>query len=265
MRKKINPPILCGMTPVKPHPLGDGLMACSRQDPDWYCYVPQVGDRGLSFWPNAVAADGSEFVWIPRYGYKIIHQQEKGKACKVTIDIIFINRNNLDEEGNKIPDSYVVPVAFSKQNRKLSGFWVGKYAASQSQQGVFQIKPGKQMMEYDNSVSLFQSCFKMAVNPHYGFHSLTPGDIQLITPDQWHSILYLAHSQYGRNGASIQENSTAISGGEYQNEYVGKIAQSTTHNLTGVFDIPGHLLLDTSYDSINFCDTFRMCIIPPLD
>jgi len=61
--KGVNHPVLfTGMTPVK----WDGIteIKTTEDDPDWYDYDEKR-------WANAKSADGSYWVWIPRYAYKI--------------------------------------------------------------------------------------------------------------------------------------------------------------------------------------------------
>ena len=59
-----NPPVLAsGMTPVK-WVDGSGWVTTTENDPEWYNYENNK-------WANVMLKDGSMFVWVPRYTYKI--------------------------------------------------------------------------------------------------------------------------------------------------------------------------------------------------
>ncbi|MCL2860274.1 MAG: type II secretion system GspH family protein [Oscillospiraceae bacterium] len=62
-----------GLTPVK----WDGTteVPTTANDTNWYNYQAQVGatDGKTSNWANAKTSDGSYWVWVPRYAYKIIY------------------------------------------------------------------------------------------------------------------------------------------------------------------------------------------------
>ena len=71
-------PHLGGMTPVKwtGSPGSYTEVATNTSDTNWYNYIAQTGnlDGKTSSWANAKnPVDGSYFVWIPRYAYKIIY------------------------------------------------------------------------------------------------------------------------------------------------------------------------------------------------
>ena len=57
-------PTLNGMTPVK-FKKGDTFIETTANDSEWYNYEEKL-------WANATDANGSYFVWIPRYAYRIL-------------------------------------------------------------------------------------------------------------------------------------------------------------------------------------------------
>ncbi|MCL2860642.1 MAG: hypothetical protein FWF46_08940 [Oscillospiraceae bacterium] len=74
--KPLAPNMTTDMTPIK----WNGTTAVTagtynNPDNDWYSYTAQTGatDGGTSKWANARTPDGSYWVWIPRYAYKIIY------------------------------------------------------------------------------------------------------------------------------------------------------------------------------------------------
>ena len=109
---------------------------------DWYNYSEKK-------WANAKTNDGSMWVWIPRYAYKINKSNQ-------TFDVIFLvgtTDNYYDKDGKlqttkrqtsetDIPDAtkdYVVHPAFTNESnigyvnggwkKKLTGIWVSKFEA----------------------------------------------------------------------------------------------------------------------------------------
>ena len=108
---------------------------------DWYNYSEKK-------WANAQTEDGSMWVWIPRYAYKINNNQ--------TFDVVFLvgtTDNYYDKDGKlqtakrqtsetDIPDAtkdYVVHPAFTNESnigyvnggwkKELTGIWVSKFEA----------------------------------------------------------------------------------------------------------------------------------------
>lgn len=107
----------------------------------WYQYIAQEAtteNGGTSKWANAMTLDGSIWVWIPRYAYKIEwdESQNVGK-----IDIVFLEGNtNYDKDGKDVTTlGYKVHPAFTdgKNNnynngewdREITGIWVSKFEA----------------------------------------------------------------------------------------------------------------------------------------
>ena len=110
---------------------------------NWYNYADtSTTGAGTSNWANARSKDGSMWVWIPRYEYKI---DEANK----TIDVRFIpTSTNTTTEGYtvdgttgivKSSDNYILHPAFMNDrantfsnggwDKDLPGFWVAKYEA----------------------------------------------------------------------------------------------------------------------------------------
>jgi prepilin-type N-terminal cleavage/methylation domain-containing protein len=132
------PKLAHGMTPIKWD--GTKWVDTAASDTDWYNY--NTTDKK---WANARTADGSMWVWIPRYIYKVSsgwHSNTTG-----TIDVQFskgtdddwnssvignistdttANASNAATNGNKFTNQ----LAFDFGNTKLTGLWVAKFEAS---------------------------------------------------------------------------------------------------------------------------------------
>ena len=142
-----NAPILkTGMTAIKfnePTETSNGtVIETNTNDSSWYNYDEQK-------WANARTEDGSMWVWIPRYAYRINEENE-------TVDIVFLqgtSNNYYDEEGilreakrcksaDDIVDTttgFTVHPAFTDESMigyrnggwdsEIEGIWVAKFEA----------------------------------------------------------------------------------------------------------------------------------------
>lgn len=160
-----NPPVLLtGMTPIKftmptENQMGT-VVKTQASDTDWYQY-------GLTYetrrWANAQTKDGSMWVWIPRYAYKITYYTDSSKNAVSntktkygTIDVVFLSGttdNYYDENGEiktaqrqrtaeetiDTTTNYTVHPAFTDESSinfanggwdsELTGIWVAKFEA----------------------------------------------------------------------------------------------------------------------------------------
>ena len=120
---------------------------------DWYNYSEKK-------WANAKTNDGSMWVWIPRYAYKVVYNDPNDKSKGGKFDIVFLigtTDNYIDDNGNiqtaqwqteknqvietdsTKTDKYTVHPAFTNEssidyanggwNKELTGIWVAKFEA----------------------------------------------------------------------------------------------------------------------------------------
>lgn len=145
--KRVNSPKLEG-TGLKGITIGEdgNITEIGEEQTNWYSYTEN--DRR---WANAKTADGSMWVWIPRYAYKITYDNPNNKSQGGTIDIVFLqNDTNLDKNGNDVTQTtyqdeqgnigaYIVHPAFKngtsngfangEWDDEIPGFWVAKFEA----------------------------------------------------------------------------------------------------------------------------------------
>ena len=121
-KSQVNTPkLLKGMTGVYWDDNGQEVDVTKDNQENWYNYSEQK-------WANAKTEDGSYWVWIPRYEYKI-NSNDK------TINVKFIKTEKITVDNDY---TYIHP-AFTngtKNNfkngewdKEIPGFWVAKYAA----------------------------------------------------------------------------------------------------------------------------------------
>ncbi len=151
-KTQVNAPKLAsGMTPVKWNETE--FIKTTKYDTQWYAYEDTSLDKqeNTSRWANAETEDGSMWVWIPRYAYKINYNNLSDKSAGGTIDVVFLkddtnkdfrgndvtSANYVDEKGNI--GAYIVHPAFkdgTKNNfangewdKEITGFWMAKFEA----------------------------------------------------------------------------------------------------------------------------------------
>ena len=212
----------------------------------WYSYnsVSKRGEDGkledntTSKWANAKTANGSYFVWIPRYAYRITYYANETSTeptgyydgwgmwkadgtLKYKLDE---GIETVEYKGNK----YIVHPAFcdgsdngyanGEWDKELSGFWFAKYEMSNS----------SDLKSVPNVTSLRSTSignqYKYARQSKFGYTGATRTinsnnteysytnymDSHLVKNSEWGAVAYLTQSQYGRNGNEISVNQCNI-------------------------------------------------------
>ncbi len=139
----------------------------------WYDYVSQqegTQSGGTSKWANAQTKDGSMWVWIPRYSYKIEWDESKNVG---KIDVMFLDGNtNKNKQGQDVTRlGYIVHPAFKdgKNNQykngewdeEITGIWVSKFEAGYAGQK----NTASENVEIVNSSLQFQKDSKNILGP----------------------------------------------------------------------------------------------------
>ena len=202
----------------------------------WYSYEEATGneDSKKSRWANAVTPDGSMWVWIPRYAYKITSKYHTGSQTEGgNIEIVFVDKENKDKDGKvystnypsvtgDVMDDYVVHPAFVNNtanggwDEELAGIWVAKFEAS-SKEGnsnttegdnvtnkTLQIKPGVASWRNIQEGNAFTVCR----NASYSATNKVALNSHQIKNTEWGAAAYLAQSKYGRNNHEVTINSS---------------------------------------------------------
>ena len=144
--KKVNSPkLMQGMTGIYWDKDGKEVTVTADNQDNWYNYSEQK-------WANAKTEDGSYWVWIPRYAYKITSNLNNGgTGVSGTILVDFLQgKTNKNASGTEISKTYptvvnnamtafVVHPSFTngtennfmngEWDEEIPGFWVAKYAA----------------------------------------------------------------------------------------------------------------------------------------
>ena len=260
-----------GLTPVVYDASSTDCWSQANTSTEWYSYKAQttkIGDSqtGTSKWANARANDGSLFVWIPRYAYKITYYNSKGKEIgystkKGIVDVrgnlIESTTNNVDLEEVKTVgyEDYIVHPAFTTNasngggwETELKGLWFGKFETSKNPEDT-SAKVVAAVNSWTQQTSINQMYNYGLTATYGGSNESNILQSHMVKNSEWGVAVYLAYSKYGLNGGNIMRNVSTREDGKAT--YTGgssdirtvysstNICQSTTHNEYGIYDLNG--------------------------
>ena len=275
----------------------------TNSNDDWYAYkdnsgtkaqvnVPELVDgmtaikystdsdlTAGSKWANAMTKDGSMWVWIPRYAYKITYTNSSDKSAGGTINIAFLKdatnefldntiqgeiKTNINDvkyttngDGTKSQVQWLVAPAFTLGAESIKGFWFAKFEASNTKASAtndpddpdltLQIKPNVTSWRNISAANIFTACLNLTNSTNYKtyFNNVSNVDTHMTKNVEWGAVAYLAHSKFGLNGKEIGINAnssykTGI-GNDGSSVYNTEVGKnsSTTKNVYGVYDMSG--------------------------
>ena len=238
----------------------------SNNNDDWYAYKDNSGNKAQvnapkladgmtaikyetevtgSKWANAMTKDGSMWVWIPRYAYKITYKNSTDKSKGGTIDIAFLKdttnefldntiqgeiKTNISDvtyttnsDGTKSQDQWLLETAFTLGTESIKGFWFAKFEASNTNgygdssstannaDLTLQIKPNVTSWRSMTSLNMFTACQNLTSDNKYSsyFNIKDNIDTHMTKNVEWGAVAYLAHSKYGLNGEEIGINTNS--------------------------------------------------------
>ena len=202
---------------------------------NWYNYTDKQ-------WANAVVLNsgvtknvGDEvteedvalwYVWLPRYKYKKFSNTPKEQEISVT----FENGTSTTGTGENVTHP-----AFTFGSTELTGFWVGKFEVSGSTSAIT-VKPNVTSLVNQTLSSFFTAI--QNVKTTYGINN---ADSHMMKNMEWGAVAYLKQSKYGlgTTDIAVNTNSSYYTGGGTSDAYKTNVAQSTTGNIYGVYDMSG--------------------------
>ena len=215
----------------------------------WYEYVAQTTNTetgGTSKWANAQTSDGSYWVWIPRYAYRIVYFDTEAHRDAYRADntqtegiIGYSDARGLVDVEGKTPSDLQEPVtsisagtnllrphpAFEDGSKtgytqgewdsKLEGIWVAKYEMSMEKDGVATNTSDEKIGNVltDNSIKAVSkpgvtSWRNIKIGNMYtnGYNYDREKDSHMMKNSEWGAVAYLTDSKYGRNGTAVSQN-----------------------------------------------------------
>ena len=203
------------------------------------------------------------YVWIPRYKYTIFNGNNESAAAQL-INVTFESGTNRtgtvtcsdNQDGSETcstitngTSTYTHP-AFKFGNTELTGFWVGKFEISTTDSAcnssatsancdkvlTMTIKPNVSSWRYATISNHFTSIQKAT-----GTYGINNADSHMMKNMEWGAVAYLKQSKYGlgTTDIAVNTNSNFYTGGGQSDAYKTNVAQSTTGNIYGVYDMSG--------------------------
>ncbi len=217
-----------GMTPIK---WVNGVeTSTTADDPEWYDYSNQL-------WANVKTKDGSYWVWIPRYAYKITNGYHSSTAGSIdvkflqgisdtTVDGTTIETNGY-LAGTKDTSMYYFTHPAFQNDINQTGFWVAKFeptavegvangyisgnacpiAGDNVSTKTIKVVPTVASWRCVNNKSSYNATLAMKTNDTYGWNSNSV-DTHIATNLEWGAIYYLTLSTYGANTNEVYINNS---------------------------------------------------------
>ena len=239
---------------------------------NWY-------DYGNQKWANAVMVTSSKrdtymnanagtvvpeadilayFVWIPRYKYKLFNATYASGTSAQVIDVTFENETSstgtvtctYDTSGNetcqnKSNGNWYTHPAFTFGDTELKGIWVGKFETTGSGMENTTItptvKPGVASLRNITIATMYSASKLIRSTDYLTTNGANESDSHMMKNIEWGAVAYLKQSIYGLGITDIGVNSNGsyYTGGGSGTSYKTNIGQSTTGNITGVYDMSG--------------------------
>lgn len=199
-------------------------------------------------------------VWIPRYRYTLwnvsgLTATYSGDTCTSncprSIEITFENATTTKSISVTNGGERTHP-AFTYDGKELNGIWVGKFETTQGTAANVgttnpTIKPNITPWVSQNVSTQFTTSLKLSSNTAYGL----AGESRMSKNCDWGATVYLSHSIYGinteiriNNYIDIQTTKTGCADATTicsiaYGSGVSSYPQSTTGNISGIFDMSG--------------------------
>ena len=199
------------------------------------------------------------YVWIPRYRYKLFNVDFTSGTSPQVIDVEFVygtSRQNdettcqVSDTGeetcqNKANGNWYTHPAFTMINAsgnktELKGIWVGKFETTGSTTTPT-IKPGVSSLRSITVANMYNTGKLFRSTDYITSNGINQSDSHMMKNIEWGAVAYLKQSNYGLGitGITINDNSSFYTGGGSGTSYKTNTEQSTSGNITGVYDMSG--------------------------
>ena len=197
------------------------------------------------------------YVWIPRYKYKLFNATyASGKASQL-IEVTFENgtsttgtvtctyaSNGAETCQNKVNGNWYTHPAFTMKNAsgnktELKGIWVGKFETTGSTTTPT-VKPGITSLSYITVAEMYNTSKLIMSTDYLTTNGVSSADSHMMKNIEWGAVAYLKQSIYGLGITDIIYNDNSYyTGGGSGTSYKTNTGQSTSGNITGVYDMSG--------------------------
>ena len=198
------------------------------------------------------------FVWIPRYKYKLFNATYARGTSPQVIDVTFENgtsttgnvtctyaSNGAETCQNKANGNWYTHPAFTMINAsgnktELKGIWVGKFETTGSTTTPT-VKPGVSSLRSITVANMYNTGKLFRSTDYITSNGINQSDSHMMKNIEWGAVAYLKQSNYGLGitDITINSNGSYYTGGGTGTSYKTNTGQSTTGNITGVYDMSG--------------------------
>ena len=198
------------------------------------------------------------YVWIPRYKYKLFNATYKSGTSPQVIEVTFENEtsttgtvtcsyaaNGRETCQNKANGNWYTHPAFTMINAsgnktELKGIWVGKFETTGSATTPT-VKPGVSSLRGVTVANMYNTGKLIRSTDYLTTNGANESDSHMMKNIEWGAVAYLKQSIYGLGitDIGINNNSSYYTGGETGTSYKTNTGQSTSGNITGVYDMSG--------------------------
>ena len=124
-------------------PISSKTQATNKYATNWFDYSKEkvakimLQDGNYNTDTGEITNEGSSFVYVPRFAYKINADE--------SVEIKFLNTDNTCKDGSSTEinvetsnienDKYYLPSCFSQNNIQVAGIWIGEYLSKRNTEG----------------------------------------------------------------------------------------------------------------------------------
>ena len=198
------------------------------------------------------------YVWIPRYKYKLFNATYASGTSPQVIEVTFENgtsttgnvtctyaSNGAETCQNKANGNWYTHPAFTMINAsgnktEYKGIWVGKFETTGSTTTPT-VKPGITSLRNITVANMYNVSKLIRSTNYLTTNGINQSDSHMMKNIEWGAVAYLKQSIYGLGITDIgaNSNSSYYTGGGTGTSYKTNIGQSTSGNITGVYDMSG--------------------------
>ena len=196
------------------------------------------------------------YVWIPRYKYKLFNATYASNTQAQVIDVVFENgtsttgtvtctyaSNGAETCQNKANGNWYTHPAFTMINAsgnktELKGIWVGKFETTGSTTTPT-VKPGVSSLRSITVANMYSASKLIRSTDYLTTNGANESDSHMMKNIEWGAVAYLKQSKYGLGITDINISDSLDTGGGTGTSYKTNTGQSTTGNITGVYDMSG--------------------------
>ncbi len=196
------------------------------------------------------------YVWIPRYKYKLFNATYASGTSAQLIEVTFENgtsttgnvtctyaSNGAETCQNKANGNWYTHPAFTMINSQgnkteYKGIWVAKFEVSGSTTAP-RVKPGVASLRSITVANMYSVGKLFRSTDYITSNGINQSDSHMMKNIEWGSVAYFKQSIYGLGITDITSNGSGSTGGGSGTSYITNTLQSTSGNITGVYDMSG--------------------------